>query len=65
MTKIFIFTLGLTNLDLGFRVKEWGFGDMVSNLKKNKIKIFKIKNTILVIFFLEGYFVTIFLENAI
>ena len=34
MTKIIFikgFTLGLTNLDLGFRVKGCGFGDMVSN----------------------------------
>ena len=45
MTKICFFTLGLTNLHLGFRVKGWGFGDRVSNLKKLKIKIknFKIK----------------------
>ena len=27
----YIFTLGLTNLDLGFRVKGLGFGDIVSN----------------------------------
>ena len=39
------FILGLTNLDLGFRIKGWGFGDRVSNFKKLKIKIkiFKIK----------------------
>ena len=36
MTKIYIFTLGLTNIDLEFRVKGRSFGDMVSNLKKNK-----------------------------
>ena len=41
------FALGLTNLDLGFRVKECSFGDMISNLKKLKIniKIFKIKRS--------------------
>ena len=32
--QICIFTLGLTNINLGFRVKGWGFGDNVSNLKK-------------------------------
>lgn len=50
------FTLGLINLHLKFRVKGWGFGDRVSNLKnknKIKIKIFKKKKTILVFFFLK------------
>ena len=43
--KKYIFTLGLTNLHLGFRVKEWGFGDRVSKFLKLKINIknFKIK----------------------
>ena len=41
MTKInfikkekYIFILGLTNLDLGFRVKGWNFGDIVLKFKK-------------------------------
>ena len=37
--------LRLTNIDLGFRVKGWGFEDRVSNFKilKINIKNFKIK----------------------
>ena len=31
--KLYIYTLGLTNLHLGFRVKVWGFEDRVSNYK--------------------------------
>ena len=53
------FTLGLTNLDLGFKVKRWSFGNMVSNFKKSKIsiKIFKIKRSYFGQFF-RAIFVT-------
>ena len=33
------YSIGLTNLDLGFRVKGRGFGNLVSNLKNNNKKI--------------------------
>ena len=54
--SIYIYTLELTNLDFGFRVKGWSFEDRVSNFKKFKIKIFKIKEVILVVFFIKSYF---------
>ena len=34
-----IYTLGLTNLDLGFKINESDFEQNVSNLEKIKIKI--------------------------
>ena len=38
MTNFFllksIYTLELTNLDLGFKIKGWNFEDMISNFKK-------------------------------
>ena len=53
----YIFILGLTNLDLEFRVKGWSSRDRVLILKiQINIKNFKIKMTILVILFLEKYF---------
>ena len=40
-----MFTLGLTNLDLGFRVKGWVLGIWFQILKNKKLNIknFKIK----------------------